>query len=117
RIPAALKHVHVDIGCESGKQNFDLSSSGAPHTVCGFVARLLGREIGPQSRIRRHFLRSAKVLGDVVTSGRGFAHHALLQATSEEAWLDPHGARRTTTVLSWGFREQGWPSQATLTFP
>jgi hypothetical protein len=43
----------------------------------------------PQARlqIRRHFLRSAKVFGDIVTSSRGFALHALLEATSEEAWL------------------------------
>ena len=33
------------------------------------------------------------------------------------AWLGPPCARRTTTILSWGFREQEGPSQAGLLFP
>jgi hypothetical protein len=34
---------------------------------------------------------------------------------TDEAWLGPPCARRTTTASSWGFREQGGPRQATLT--
>lgn len=34
-------------------------------------------------QIRHHFLRSTKVLGDIVASGRSFAHHALLEIACE----------------------------------
>ena len=30
------------------------------------------------------------MLDDIVTSGRGFVHHVLLQVASEEAWFGSH---------------------------
>jgi len=71
-------------------QNFALNESEALYATRRFVARLFSREIDPQSRIRRHFFRNSEMLGSIVTSRHGFAHHALLQATPEEAWLGPH---------------------------
>jgi len=60
------------------------------------------------------------MLGNIVMSRHGFAHHALLQATPEEAWVGPHlraTFSQATTASSWGFREQGGQARPLLPSP
>lgn len=87
-------------GASSGKSEFCFQRLRAPYAARRFVARLLEREVGPRNPLRGAWHTTST--------------QTLLQVISEEAWLGPPCARRTTTASPWGFREQGGPSQAGL---